>query len=387
MQKNYIQIRLKQQQFHKTFVFPSTLLFILLVRSLKCSLPMIKHNSTPIYSNSVRCEHQLVKAAKNSKSHHQLKKSKHFDLTNKWDTQLEEKDYEEISELSNSLTNYFSSMHMDGFELNLKDIDVTSQLEEIKRTNELPDRQYTRKLIRVLGKQKNEADAEFLWNLMDKESIQKDIWDYTSLLSVYCECNDIDKMEQLMGRIEQNGLMCDHYCYSLLIKAYCNKGDIDHSCQILYDMWLKKDIQPDNVTFSILIKGCMQQRQYNRLWELYNLMKTYIGQPDVVTTSLMIQICGYTNKFEEAMNLFEGVDRTKDMTQGLYHNMMNAVAKSKKYELNTFNYFHRMKNDHFVPTLQSYNILLKACSTSGDLSRLNQVYKNVFYCSSNRFWI
>ena len=53
MQKNYIQIRLKQQQFHKTFVFPSTLLFILLVRSLQCSLPMIKHNSTPIYSNSV----------------------------------------------------------------------------------------------------------------------------------------------------------------------------------------------------------------------------------------------------------------------------------------------------------------------------------------------
>ncbi|KAK8810698.1 hypothetical protein WA158_007273 [Blastocystis sp. Blastoise] len=302
---------------------------------------------------------------------------KNKDLTNKWDTQLTEQDYIDISEMSQKLTNMMYAPKTDGFELELKDINVDEKMKQIRKTGILPERVYTRKMIRILGSQKKLEDAEYLWKKMEEQGESRDIWEYTAIMSAYCESGNIQKVEEIMKLAETRGIICDNYCYSIYIKSLVNNGSITKACKVLNDMWIKKGIMPDNITFSILIKGCMDKKQYDRLWELYNLMKTYIGEPDVITSSLMIKVLSYTNRFEEAMNIFETVDKVQPVTQGLYHSIMSTTAKSQKYELATFTYFERMKRDNFIPNLQSYNILLKACATSGDLVKANEVLRQL----------
>ena len=64
-------------------------------------------------------------------------------------------------------------------------------------------------------------------------------------------------------------------------------------------------------------------------------------------------------------------------TQGTFHAVMHACARSPHYDILAFHYFRQMVAAGIQPSLQSYHILLNACARHGDFARADETLREL----------
>lgn len=75
-------------------------------------------------------------------------------------------------------------------------------------------------------------------------------------------------------------MKCD--CYSCLIHGFCCVGDWDVAKGLFVEM-INQDVQPNVVTFSVMIDELCQSRKVDEASEMLELMVQRNVHPDIVT--------------------------------------------------------------------------------------------------------
>ena len=154
-------------------------------------------------------------------------------------------------------------------------------------------------------------------------------------------------------------------------------GELDAGFKLMTDM-KDKGIHPNQIVFTTLIKGCIQNNELDRAWRTFNHVRSEIEQPDTVLFSLMIHACSKTMDAEKALDLFHDMNvRQLPITNITFNALIQACSSRQDYYLEAFTLLERMALEGFQPNSHTYHILIKACSTFGDVVRGRMVWNEV----------
>eukprot|EP00941_MAST-03F_sp_MAST-3F-sp1_P003214 g3214.t1 len=137
-------------------------------------------------------------------------------------------------------------------------------------------------------------------------------------------------------------------------------------------------VWPTSDAYSGVIAGTYRKRDYKTTWKLYRRMLFGGTLPNAHILSTMISVCARTEEPEHALKLFEEhADWELEPCRVSYHAVMYACSRSLRYNRETFWLYHQMKSEGIVPDLRTYNILLHACSLSGDVVVAKQILRQL----------
>lgn len=187
---------------------------------------------------------------------------------------------------------------------------------------------------------------------------------YLKLLVLLGRCGQPDRAQLLFDSMLQDngGLEPTPQLYTALLAAYCRSGLIDQAFSVLDKMKTLPLCQPDIYTYSILIKACVDARQFNLVESLYSQMAERSITPNTVTQNIVLSGYGKAGMFDQMEKVLSGMLGstssakpdvwTMNTILGLFGNKGQIEEMERWYE--------KFRNFGIDPETRTFNILIGA---------------------------
>lgn len=286
---------------------------------------------------------------------------------------ISERDLLEIDALSSQLFEMLTMPFSEDVLVDIKEMNVDKLVNKVKDTLHVDNVPATIKAMRVLSVQDRVDDALFLWKVLQQNPKQCTLFAWTAYFSVLCNHGKAEMARETIKDMVLSGVKPDEYIYGTIVNGLVKEGKLDEAYGVSREM-MKAGMRPNNVVFSSLIYGCIKKHQLARANETFDLMRNYIEEPDAITLALMIKVSEMQHNTERAIALFDSMSlHQQTPTAGCYLAIMHACARSWRYDVMTFDFYTKMLNAGFSPSLPAYHILLESCIQHGDFVRANNV--------------
>lgn len=210
---------------------------------------------------------------------------------------------------------------------------------------------------------------------------------YTTLMKGYMKAGrvaDTVRMLEAMRCQEDSGSHPDHVSYTTVVSALVKAGFMDRARQVLAEM-TRIGVPANRITYNILLKGYCKQLQMDKARELLEEMAEDIGiEPDVVSYNILIDGCILVDDSAGALSFFNEM-REKGIapTKISYTTLMKAFALSGQPKL-AQRVFDEMVNDARVRVdLIAWNMLVEGY---GRLGLVEEVKKVIQKMKENGFY-
>ncbi|KAL4584199.1 hypothetical protein LXL04_008791 [Taraxacum kok-saghyz] len=184
---------------------------------------------------------------------------------------------------------------------------------------------------------------------------------YTKLIVMLGKCKQPMKASYLIEVMLQDGLKPTIDVYTALVSAYGYSGLLDKALEIIDDMKLIPDCDPDVYTYSILINCCTKHRRFDMIQHILAEM-SYLGiECSIVTYNTIIDGFGKAGLFIEMENMLTEMLENETCLPDVFtcNSVINAygnfgmISKMEKW----FDEFQLMG---VTPTVMTFNILIKS---------------------------
>ncbi|MED6157208.1 hypothetical protein PIB30_021201 [Stylosanthes scabra] len=186
---------------------------------------------------------------------------------------------------------------------------------------------------------------------------------YTTLMKGYMKAGrvaDTVRMLEAMRRQDDAGSHPDHVSYTTVVSALVKAGNMDRARQVLAEM-MRVGMAANRITYNVLLKGYCKQLQIDKARELIKEMVDDAGiQPDVVSYNILIDGCILVDDSAGALGFFNEM-RTRGIapTKISYTTLMKAFAFSGQPKL-AHKVFDEMLNDPRVKAdVIAWNVLVE----------------------------
>ena len=177
------------------------------------------------------------------------------------------------------------------------------------------------------------------------------------------------------GDIQPNVLAYGH-----LLAAYSETRNVAEAAAAFQEMQLA-GIEPNLVVYTSLIKTCINARDFQTGWQIFNLIqfKSEATAPDVKTYTLMMHACAMNDEVERAVDLFKDMTVRKGLTPTAkaYHAVIHACAVRPEYFLEAWKFVTEMQRAGHPLGIQTLNVLVQACARAGDLTRARLLIRHM----------
>lgn len=210
---------------------------------------------------------------------------------------------------------------------------------------------------------------------------------YTTLMKGYMKAGrvtDTVRMLEAMRHQDDNASHPDHVTYTTVVSAFVKSGSMDRARQVLAEM-TRISVPANRITYNILLKGYCQQLQIDKAKELLREMAEDAGiEPDVVSYNILIDGCILVDDSAGALAFFNEM-RAKGIapTKISYTTLMKAFAFSGQPKLAN-KVFDEMLNDSRVKVdLVAWNMLVEGYCRLGMVEEAKKIVlrmkENGFY--------
>jgi len=222
----------------------------------------------------------------------------------------------------------------------------------------------------VQGK-KDEAINALL--VMKEHGIQPDAHSYASAMKACAEVGDHQSAALLFQRMADSGLKPMLHNYSVLVNALVRGKKLNEAFDVVHTM-MAHNVQTDIVIHTNLLVGCINEGNLTRAWDHQELMmSTYHVEPDEVTYSILINAAAEAGEAERAMRLFDQIlEKKLTPTDVAYNTVIKAFAKRRELYKKCFEMADRMEANGYKADIITYSTLLHVCARNGDT---DQAYK------------
>ncbi|KAK7264028.1 hypothetical protein RJT34_31630 [Clitoria ternatea] len=204
---------------------------------------------------------------------------------------------------------------------------------------------------------------------------------YTTLMKGYMKAgrvSDTVRMLEAMRHQDDKGSHPDHVSYTTVVSALVKVGSMDRARQVLAEM-TRIGVPANLITFNILLKGYCQQLQIDKARELLKEMVDGVGiQPDVVSYNILIDGCILVDDSAGALSFFNEM-RARGIapTKISYTTLMKAFAFSGQPKL-AHRVFDEMVNDPRVKVdLIAWNMLVEGFCRLGLVDEAKKVIQKM----------
>ncbi|CAJ1968463.1 unnamed protein product [Sphenostylis stenocarpa] len=204
---------------------------------------------------------------------------------------------------------------------------------------------------------------------------------YTTLMKGYMNAgrvSDTVRMLEAMRRQDDKGSHPDHVSYTTVVSALVKVGSMDRARQVLAEM-TRIGVPANLITYNILLKGYCKQLQIHEAKELLKEMVDDAGiQPDVVSYNILIDGCILVDDSAGALSFFNEMrERGIAPTKISYTTLMKAFAYSGQPKL-AHKVFNEMDNDPRVKVdFIAWNMLVEGYCRMGLVEEAKKVVQRM----------
>lgn len=146
-----------------------------------------------------------------------------------------------------------------------------------------------------------------LYEHMAKRGISPSQVTYGILLDACVNENELGRASQVFDNMSSSGCTMNTVIYTTLIKGFARAGELDRAMEVYEQMRLKRNITPDLITFSILIKANCDGSRVEAALRLLEEMKKFGLKPDEVVFNNLLTGCARQADLELGKRLYKAM--------------------------------------------------------------------------------
>ena len=143
-----------------------------------------------------------------------------------------------------------------------------------------------------------------------------------TLLGMYSSCCLMDKAREVFDNLEVRNVVS----WTALMAGYAQIGQIENVFHI-YDEMIGDGIQPNQVTFVVILNACSRLGQLHKSLLYFHMMsKDYCIAPTIEHHSCMIDLAGRIGQLDKATTMIEEMPFRPNLV--VWHSLLGACQKS-----------------------------------------------------------
>ncbi|KAJ7524559.1 hypothetical protein O6H91_17G011300 [Diphasiastrum complanatum] len=201
-----------------------------------------------------------------------------------------------------------------------------------------------------------------------KRGFQSDVIIGSTLVDMYSKCGCTEDARELFNSMSERNAVS----WNAMIAGYAQNG-LGKEALALYEQMKQEGMQPDNVTFVLLLKACASLAALEQGKQLHSDIIKRGFQSDVIVGSTLVDMyakCGCTEDAREVFNNMSERDVVSwtAMIAGYAQNGLGKEALAL---------YEQMKQEGVQPDTVTFVLLLKACASLAVLEQGKRLHSDI----------
>ncbi|CAI0627417.1 unnamed protein product [Linum tenue] len=217
------------------------------------------------------------------------------------------------------------------------------------------------------------------WNLLDelmKLEAPVDAAPCNALLTGLGKEMDIKKMNAVMVKMKEAEIQPDVVTFGILINHLCKHRRLDQALEVLDKMQGEMSIEPDVVIFNTIIDGLSKVGRQEEAFELVEKMKSqHRGcSPNTVTYNCLIDGFCKAGEIDKGINLFHEMQEMELVPNAITVNTLVHGMCMYGRTSNAVRFFYEMRSKGLWGTAVSYTSLIDAFCKVNNIARAIEIF-------------
>jgi len=176
----------------------------------------------------------------------------------------------------------------------------------------------------------NEVEkAVEIFKTMKKEGCEPNTVLYTTLIKGFARAGQVDQAAELFAKMRKDkDMQPDVITFSILIKANCDAGRLEAALKLLMSM-TEVGLKPDEVVFNNLLSGCIQDCNVELANQLYEEMHKTKVKPTVATFSILLRLYSQCKRWDDAIDLLKNQVKAQSEPR-LYGQLVQSCLRNRQ---------------------------------------------------------
>ncbi|XP_044472263.1 pentatricopeptide repeat-containing protein At5g57250, mitochondrial [Mangifera indica] len=207
-------------------------------------------------------------------------------------------------------------------------------------------------------------------------ALRPNVVSYTALVSALCKLGRVNEVNDLVSRMENEGLIFDVIFFSSWIYGCFREGNLLKAFRKHRKM-VDQGIKMDAISYTILIDGFSKEGHVEKAVGILNKMIKDGLRPNLITyTAIILGFCK-KGKLEEAFNVFKKVeDLGIVVDEFIYATLIDGVCRKGDLDY-AFHLLEEMEKKGIEPTIVTYNTIMNGLCKVGRTSEADEVSKGI----------
>ncbi|KAJ7569689.1 hypothetical protein O6H91_01G088800 [Diphasiastrum complanatum] len=201
-----------------------------------------------------------------------------------------------------------------------------------------------------------------------RRGFQSDVFVGNTLVNMYAKCGCPEDARELFDNMSERNVVS----WTAMIAGYAQNG-LGKEALALYEQMKQEGVQPNNVTFVLLLKACASLAGLEQGRQLHSEIVKRGFQSDVVVGSTLVDMyakCGCT---EDARELFDNMSE-RDVVSW---NAMIAGYAQNGLGKEALALYEQMKQEGMQSNNVTFILLLQACASLAALEQGKQLHSEI----------
>ncbi|KAJ7542131.1 hypothetical protein O6H91_10G091000 [Diphasiastrum complanatum] len=240
--------------------------------------------------------------------------------------------------------------------------------QQMQRTGLAPDKVVFVVVLKACASLATLEQGKQLHSDIIKRGFQSDVIVGSTLVDMYAKCGCTDDARELFNNMSER----DVVSWNAMIAGYAQNG-LGKEALALYEQMKQEGVQPDKITFVVLLKACASLAALEQGKQLHSDIIERGFQSDVIVGNTLVDMyakCGCT---EDARELFNNMSERdvvswNAMIVGYAQNGLGKEALAL---------YEQMKQEGVQPNKVTFTCVLSACASLAALEQGKQLHYDI----------
>jgi pentatricopeptide repeat protein len=209
--------------------------------------------------------------------------------------------------------------------------------------------------------------------------LQFSIVTFNTILDACARSGEMTHIPALLESMEKQNIQPNLITYGIVIKGYCQENRLTEALQVWETMLSTTKYQPDEIMYNTILDGCARKGLYERGMTLLAEMRTSGIRPTNFTLSVLVKLASRANLLEKCFDICREISQAYQfhLNVHVFNNLIQACITHKQLQ-RSFDVLDRMVRERVRPDLRTYTLLLKACVAAQQASDADGLIRAAF---------
>ncbi|KAJ7297095.1 hypothetical protein O6H91_06G050100 [Diphasiastrum complanatum] len=204
-------------------------------------------------------------------------------------------------------------------------------------------------------------------NTIIKNGLESNVMVRNTIVDIYAKCGCIEDAREVFNKMNER----DVISWNTIIGGYAQQG-LGKEALALYEQMKQEDVQPDNVTYVVLLKACASIAALEQGRQLHSHIIRSGFERNVIVSSALVDLYAKC-KLKDALEVFERMNE-RDVVSW---NAMIAGYAQQGLGKEALALYEQMKQEGMQPDSVTHVLLLRACACIAALEEGKQLHSHI----------